>query len=85
MSKERLPPVPPFLGSYNCTYTTSSGADIRTSVPVLLELMKSIPAVPKILTMGIEFRKAALLPPNTILISEDIAQALEVAMKGKMI
>ncbi len=74
--------MPPFWGNYNCTYTTSTGSDIKTSLPVLMEIMKSIPEKPTILTMSIEFTEAAMLPPNTILLSSDIANALEQAMNS---
>ena len=74
--------LPPFTGSCNCTYTTSSGSDIKTSIPALMELMESIPTPPTIMTMSIEFRKAAMLPPNTILLSSDIADALEEAINS---
>jgi len=72
----------PFVDDCNCTYTTSGDKDIKMSIPALLELMNSIPAKPKILTVGIKVKLHTWLPDNTIFISKDIADALEQALKG---
>ncbi len=73
--------VEPFFGDYNCTYTADDGRGVKTSIPVLLELMKTIPEKPRILTMDIKVSRGQILPPNTMVISKDIAEALEQALK----
>lgn len=72
-----------FFGDYNVTHTTSSGADIKTSLPALLELMKTIPEKPRILTMDIKTMLGRILPKNTIMLSPDVAEALEQAFEDK--
>jgi len=67
----------------NCAYTTNSGEPIKVSIAALVKLMKDIPKTPRILTMPIQLKEATVLRDNTILISSDIAEALEEAIKDK--
>ena len=73
----------PFMGNYNCTYTTSSGNKVKMSIDALMKIMEDIPEKPRILTMPIQILKHKILPPNTIFISSDIAEALEQALEEK--
>lgn len=74
--------VDTFGESYNCAYTTTTGEKVQVSIPALIKLMEDIPEPPRILTMDISLVTHRFLPPNTILISTDIAEALEEALKG---
>lgn len=67
--------------SCNCTYTTNGEEQAKISIAALFELMKNIPKSPRILTMDIQLKEASILPDNTIVISSDIANALEQALK----
>lgn len=66
----------------NCTYSTSSGAQVKIPINALFEFMDNIPKSPRILTMDIQIKEASILPDNTIIISSDIAKAIEEALKG---
>ena len=74
-------PMPPFDYNSNCTYTTNGGKQAKLSLNVLLKIMEDIPKTPRILTMPIQMKKLNILPDNTILISNDIAEAIEEALK----
>lgn len=65
----------------NCSYTTSSGQNVNVSIAALMEIMKQIPESPKIFSMDISLFTNNLLPKNTIILSKDVADALEEAMK----
>jgi len=68
----------------NCTgtYTANNGDNVKVSLVALVELMKSIPEPPRIFRMDFKLLGNNLLPPNTIMMSADIADALEEALKG---
>jgi len=62
------------------TYTTSNGTNTKVSIAALIEVMKQIPEPPKIFSMDFRLFANNLLPKNTIIMSKDIAEALEEAM-----
>ena len=66
----------------NCTYTNTEGEEMQLGVDGLLKIMEAIPKPPKILTMNLEVVTHSLVKGNTILISEDIADALDELMKS---
>lgn len=66
----------------NCTYATSSGIQAKISINALFKIMEDIPKSPRILTMDLQLKEASILPDNTIIISSDIARAIEEALKG---
>ena len=75
-------PMPPFNStSTNCDYTTFGGKQVKFSINALFKIMEDIPKTPRILTMPIQMKKLNILPDNTILISNDIAEAIEEALK----
>ena len=71
------------MSDCNCTYTATSGKNIKVSIAALVEVMKNIPAKPQIFTMGIKFVVNGYLPKNTIFLSKDVADALEQALQEK--
>jgi len=73
------------LDSQCCgTYTTSNGTNTKISIAALIETMKQIPEPPKIFSMDFQLFANNLLPKNTIIMSKDIAEALEEAMKEEL-
>lgn len=74
--------LPPGFDSLcNCAYTSTSGVKVQMDIAALLKLMESIPEIPRIFKMDIVLKPSPFLPKNTIVISEDIANALEEALK----
>ena len=67
----------------NCAYTINNGEQIKVSLAALAKIMKDIPKMPRILTMPIQLKELGVLRDNTILISSDIAEALEEAINDK--
>ena len=67
----------------NCAYTTSTGTPIKLSVAALLKVIGNLPKIPRILVMDLQLKEASILPDNTIIISTDIAEALEDAFREK--
>jgi len=77
---------PNFDFACNCSYqagTTAGGTNVKVSLAALMEVMKSIPEPPRILVMDIKMVKSSVLSGNTILLSKDVADALEEALKGE--
>jgi len=70
-----------FLDNCNCAYTTSGGDKAGVSISALIKLMTELPEAPKLFTMPIEIFRHKLLPENYIILSNDVADALEEAMK----
>lgn len=76
-------PFPPGISNYgscNMAFTSSNGTQAKLDLSTLLKVMGSIPKRPRIFTMDIKLLEHSLLDGNTILISSDIAKALEEAM-----
>lgn len=67
----------------NCAYTTSNGTDVQVDIAALMKVMADIPEVPKIFSMKISLFRNNILPKNCIFMSEDVADALEEAMRRK--
>lgn len=65
----------------NCTYTMLDGTNINISIAALLNLIKNIPTPPRIYRMDIKLFKSFLLPENSIIMSESVADALIEALK----
>lgn len=74
---------PLWSGDCNCTYTTTANADIKMSIDALMALIEEIPERPKIFRMNINVISNDILPKNYIMLSKDVADALEEAMKRK--
>ncbi|MHC4133343.1 MAG: hypothetical protein ACYSR3_15375 [Planctomycetota bacterium] len=66
-----------FTDTCNCAYTTTSGSNVNVSLAALAKLMSDIPELPRIYKMDLKLVDNHYLPPNTILISSDIAKAIE--------
>ena len=76
-----LPDCYGFDGLCNGTYTTSNGTNIKIPITALMEIMKQIPEPPKILSMNFQLFANNFLSKNTIIMSKDIADALEEVLK----
>lgn len=66
--------------TYNISFTSSRGTQVSLSLDTLIKVMEDMPKPPRILTMDIKLLEHPLLDGNTILISSEIAKALEEAM-----
>lgn len=65
----------------NCSYTSgTTGVQAKVSIAALMKLMKDIPETPRILTMEIKLIPSSVLSGNTIILSKDVADALEEAL-----
>ena len=71
-----------FLDNCNCTYATSGGEKVGVSISALMKVIVEMPETPKLFTMPIEIIKSDILPKNYIVLSKDVANALEQAMAG---
>jgi hypothetical protein len=69
-----------YLDNCNCTYTTSDGKHVGVSISALMKIICEIPETPKLFTMPIEIIRSDIMPKNYILLSNDVADALEKAM-----
>ena len=70
-----------FLESALCTYTSANKERVALSIDVLLKMMKDLPKLPRIYSMSIKMFPNSLLGDNTILVSKDIADAFEEAIR----
>jgi hypothetical protein len=65
----------------NGTYTTNAGDNVKVDIAALLKLMEKIPSPPRLYSMDFKLFASNFLPENTIIMSKDIAEALEEAIK----
>ena len=76
--------LPPHYDSMcNCSYqvgTTAGGQNVKLSLAALMEVMKSMPEMPRIFVIDIKLVKSSVLSGNTIILSKDVADALEEAI-----
>lgn len=68
------------LDGKNCTYTMADGKEKKTSLAEVVEIMSTIKEQPKIFVMDIQIERSNILTGNTIILSKDVADALEEAM-----
>ena len=61
-------------------YTTNAGDNVKVDIAALFKLMESIPSPPKLYIMDFKLFANNMLPENTIIMSNDIAEALEEAI-----
>ena len=61
--------LPDFDSLCNCTYTTTSGKNVKVDIAALFKLMENIPEVPKIYRMDISLFVGPCLPKNSIIMS----------------
>lgn len=69
-----------FTGAPSGTYTSNAGTDINITLEALIGVMEKLPDPPSILNA--EIKPSGLLPKNTIIISRDIADAIEAKIKN---
>jgi len=65
----------------NCTYTGTGGQKVKMDIAVLFKLLGDMLETPQLFTMDIDLRTNNYLSKNTIIMSSDVAEALEEALK----
>jgi hypothetical protein len=73
---------PPLMDNLcNCSYTSTSAGDVKVDIAALIKIMQDIPEVPRVYKMDIDLKPSPFLLKNTIVISSDIADAIEEAIQ----